>query len=91
MQLIPLTPKQYFKIMEQEGSSPQAQKAFIGPFPEPVQLALCLLNSEHFTVDKSIKARSRFFNRILSEAVICVILPPRPLHHPRPELEDTSV
>jgi len=53
VQLIPLTPKQDFNIMEQEISSPQAQKAFTGPFPEPVQQGVCFLNSEHFTVDKS--------------------------------------
>jgi hypothetical protein len=39
--------------MEQEVSSPQTKKAFIEPFPEPVQQALCFVNSDHFTVDKS--------------------------------------
>jgi hypothetical protein len=75
--------------MDQEVSSPPAQKAFIGPFPEPVQQALCFLNPEHFTVDKSERERSRFFNRILSEALIYKVLPPRPLHHPWPEVKES--
>ena len=75
--------------MEQEVSSPQAQKAFIEPFPEPVQQGLCFLYSEQFTVDNSERARSWFFNRKLSEALICVVLPPRQLHHPWPEVEET--
>jgi len=75
--------------MEQDVSSPQAQKAFIGRFPEPVQQSLCFLNSENFTVDKSERERSRFFNQILSEALICKVLPPRPLHHPWPEVKES--
>jgi len=71
------------------GSSMLAPKAFIGPFLEPVQQALYFLNSEHFTVDKSERARSRFFNRKLSEALICVVLLPHPLHHPWPEVEES--
>lgn len=75
--------------MEQEVLPPQAQRAFIGPFPELVQQAPCFLHSEHFTVDKSERARSQFFNRKLSEALICEVLTPRPLHHPWPEVQES--